>query len=80
MEKIWQYEQDAMFLTGSLSTSGGLTFIGDLDRKFMAFDTKTGKLLWDTTLGSALHGFPVTYAVNGKQLLQFKREWAFFEP
>ena len=69
MEKIWQYEQDAMFLTGSLSTSGGLTFIGDLDRKFMAFSTKTGKLLWDTTLGSALHGFPVTYAVNGKQYI-----------
>ncbi len=69
MEKIWQYEQDAMFLTGSLSTAGGLTFIGDLDRKFMAFDTKTGILLWDTTLGSALHGFPVTYAVNGKQYI-----------
>ncbi len=69
MEKIWQYEQNAMFLTGSLTTSGGLTFIGDLDRKFMAFDTKTGKLLWDTTLGSALHGFPVSYAVNGKQFI-----------
>jgi len=69
MEKMWQYEQDAMFLTGSLTTSGGLTFIGDLDRKFMAFDTKTGKLLWDTTLGSALHGFPVSYAVNGKQFI-----------
>ncbi len=69
MEKIWQYEQNAMFLTGSLTTSGGLTFIGDLDRKFMAFDTKTGKLLWDTTLGSALHGFPITYGVNGKQFI-----------
>ena len=37
MNQIWQYEQDAMFLTGALTTAGGLTFIGDLDRKFYGF-------------------------------------------
>ena len=69
MNKIWEYEQDAMFLTGALTTAGGLTFIGDLDRKFMAFNTKTGELLWHSVLGSALHGFPVSYAKNGKQYI-----------
>jgi alcohol dehydrogenase (cytochrome c) len=69
MNQIWEYEQDAMFLTGALTTAGGLTFIGDLDRKFMAFNTKTGELLWHSVLGSALHGFPVSYAKNGKQYI-----------
>ena len=69
MNQIWEYEQDAMFLTGALTTAGGLTFIGDLDRKFMAFNTKTGELLWHSVLGSALHGFPISYATNGKQYI-----------
>ena len=69
MNQIWEYKQDAMFLTGALTTAGGLTFIGDLERKFMAFNTKTGEPLWHSVLGSALHGFPVSYATNGKQYI-----------
>ena len=65
----WTHEQEAMFLTSSLSTAGGLTFIGDLDRYFKAFNSKTGELLWETRLGSALHGFPITYAVGKKQYI-----------
>jgi len=56
-----------MFLTSALTTAGGLAFIGDVDRYFKAFDVNTGKVLWQTRLGSALHGFPITYAVDGKQ-------------
>ena len=67
MKINWTHEQEAMFLTSSLSTAGGLTFIGDLDRYFKAFNSKTGELLWKTRLGSALHGFPITYSVGKKQ-------------
>ena len=67
MKINWTHEQEAMFLTSSLSTAGGLTFIGDLDRYFKAFNSKTGEVLWKTRLGSALHGFPITYSVGKKQ-------------
>ena len=67
MKVNWIHEQEAMFLTSSLSTGGGLTFIGDLDRYFKAFNSKTGEVLWKTRLGSALHGFPITYSIGKKQ-------------
>ena len=69
MKEIWAHEQKALFLTGALVTGSGITFIGDLDRKFKAFDTKNGNLVWETTLNSALHGFPISYGVNGKQYI-----------
>ncbi len=65
----WSHTQRAMFMTSALTTGGGLIFIGDLDRYFKAFDMKTGKVLWQTRLGSAPHGYPVTYAVGGKQYI-----------
>ena len=65
----WSHTQRAMFMTSALTTGGGLVFIGDLDRYFKAFDMKTGKVLWQTRLGSAPHGYPVTYAVGGKQYI-----------
>ena len=48
MKVNWVHEQEAMFLTSSLSTAGGLTFIGDLDRYFKAFNSKTGEVLSST--------------------------------
>ena len=69
MKQRWTHTQHAMFLTGALTTAGGLVFIGDLDRYFKAFDVDTGKEVWKTRLGSPLHGFPITYAVNGRQFV-----------
>ncbi len=63
----WSHTQRAMFLTAVLNTAGGLSFVGDLDRYFKAFDVDTGKVLWQTRLGAPLHGYPITYAVGDKQ-------------
>jgi PQQ-dependent dehydrogenase (methanol/ethanol family) len=62
----WKYEQRAGTL--SLMTSGGgLVFGGDDNGRFRAFDDRTGKVLWETNLGSPVSGFPVSYSVDGKQ-------------
>jgi quinoprotein glucose dehydrogenase len=46
-----------------------LVFIaGTVDKHFRAFDSRTGKLLWDTKLDSEGHTSPITYqGRNGKQ-------------
>lgn len=60
LEQRWAHEQRAMFLTGALTTAGGLVFVGDLDRYFKAFDVETGELRWQTRLGAPLHGYPIS--------------------
>ena len=54
---------------GSVVTAGGLLFIAatDHDHKFRAFEKKTGKLLWETTLPFSGNATPAVYAVNGRE-------------
>ena len=63
---IWKYQQRAA--TFSLVATGGeLLFGGDVNGRFRGLDQHTGKVLWEINLGSPLSGYPITYAVNGKQ-------------
>ena len=62
----WKYQQRAGTLS-LLATGGGLVFGGDTAGRFRAFDDRTGKVLWEVNLGSPVSGYPVTFAVNGKQ-------------
>jgi glucose dehydrogenase len=54
---------------GPILTSTGVLFIGatDHDRKFRAFDSSNGGLLWETTLPYLGNATPATYMINGKQ-------------
>jgi alcohol dehydrogenase (cytochrome c) len=46
-----------------------LVFVGDISGKFRAMDAESGKILWEVSMATATDGFPITYAVAGKQYL-----------
>lgn len=56
---------------GAIATAGGVVFIGaTLDAKFRAFDAKTGKVLWETTVDAPAHSIPSTYiGGDGRQYI-----------
>ena len=54
---------------GPIATAGGLVFIGATnDRRFRAFDSRTGEELWVTRLPMSAFAVPITYeGADGKQ-------------
>jgi alcohol dehydrogenase (cytochrome c) len=65
-ETTWIHEQRAG-TTSLVTTGGGLVFGGDVNGRFRAFDQETGEVLWEINLGSPVSGFPITFAVDGRQ-------------
>ena len=63
---LWKYEQRAGVLP-LLATGGGLVFSGDANGRFRALDDRSGRILWETNLGAPVSGFPISFAVDGKQ-------------
>ena len=56
---------------GPVVTAGGLIFTGTRDKYVRAFDSSTGKVLWEHQLDAALEGMPAIYEVNGRQYIVF---------
>jgi alcohol dehydrogenase (cytochrome c) len=69
MKPLWTLQQRSPFLTGVVSTAGNVAFVGDFDRVFHAFNTKTGKQLWHTRLGTTVQGHIASFMVDGRQYI-----------
>ncbi|HEX7079645.1 MAG TPA: PQQ-binding-like beta-propeller repeat protein [Gammaproteobacteria bacterium] len=63
---LWKHEQRTGVMS-LVATGGGLVFGGDVAGGFRAFDDETGEVLWETSVGGPVSGYPITFAVDGKQ-------------
>jgi quinoprotein glucose dehydrogenase len=62
LEAIGVHDTGALNLGGSIATAGGVVFIAaTADARFRAFDSRTGKQLWEAKLEASGHTSPVTY-------------------
>ena len=70
-ETLWKHRRRAPYNTAALTTAGGLVFVGDWNRYVMAYDARTGDPRWESRLSTMANGYPITYAVDGKQYIAF---------
>jgi alcohol dehydrogenase (cytochrome c) len=68
---VWDYVQTpgGRALSGTLSTDGGLVFIGEDTGMFTALDARSGKPLWHFPANETFRASPMSYMVGGKQFI-----------
>jgi alcohol dehydrogenase (cytochrome c) len=68
-EVRWEYRKNTTSdVGGLLSTKGGVVF-GSASEFFFALDAKTGQELWRINTGGMITAAPVTYTIDGKQVV-----------
>jgi alcohol dehydrogenase (cytochrome c) len=68
---VWRYPQVGQGSSwgGTLSTRGGLVFVGDDSESLEAIEAATGRPLWHFNTGQPMRASPMTYAVDGAQYI-----------
>jgi alcohol dehydrogenase (cytochrome c) len=66
---LWRYKSRTPMNTAALTTAGGLAIVGDIDRNLYVFDVANGDILYKTRMPTSVQGFPMTYAIAGRQYL-----------
>lgn len=72
---VWDYKNYAPLWGGVLTTAGGLVFAGNPEGYLMAFDDKTGEVLYKFNTGSGIVGSPVTWTMDGEQYVSVLSGW-----
>jgi alcohol dehydrogenase (cytochrome c) len=55
--------------SGLLATAGGVVFTGDAEGYLIAFEARTGKVLWRFQAGGTIIAPPITYSLEGRQYI-----------
>ncbi len=73
--EVWSWRSEHPMVASLLVTAGGLLFAGAPTGELLAFDARSGRLLWRYQTGSGIHGNPVTYSVDGTQYVAVPSGW-----
>ncbi|HEV7666135.1 MAG TPA: PQQ-binding-like beta-propeller repeat protein, partial [Chloroflexota bacterium] len=65
----WQERKPGADSKGCVTTAGGLTFVGQIDGNFVAFDAASGNKVWSFQTGWGIGAPPMTYEIDGKQYI-----------
>ena len=65
----WQYKTPQPLVGGTLSTKGGLVFVGEGNGNFNAIDAASGALLWQTYIDAGVNAPPITYVIDKEQYI-----------
>jgi len=65
----WQHKTEQPMIGGALATAGGLVFAGEGNGLVKAYESRTGRVLWQFQCGAGVNAPPVTYTAKGKQYL-----------
>jgi glucose dehydrogenase len=65
----WQKKTEQPLLGGSLTTAGGLVFMGEGNGQFNAYNSQTGELLWQAKSEYGVNAPPISYMVDGVQYI-----------
>jgi alcohol dehydrogenase (cytochrome c) len=68
-QKKWVVKAPSPFMSGVLSTGGGLVFAGTPEGEFKAYHADTGEELWSYQTGSGIVGSPIAFTVDGKEYI-----------
>ncbi|KGI78959.1 methanol/ethanol family PQQ-dependent dehydrogenase [Oleiagrimonas soli] len=75
-KQVWRHGSKLPWNSGMLSTAGGLVFSGSADGHLVAFDARTGKVLWKSPqMTSGSIGVPSTWISGGKQYVAIWAGW-----
>jgi alcohol dehydrogenase (cytochrome c) len=77
-QQKWEFRLQSPPWAGVLGTAGGLVFGGSEEGNFYALDAMSGKPLWDFQTGGRIAANPISFSVDGKQMIAIAAGRAIF--
>ena len=74
-KEVWRAEQPGLFAGGTLTTAGGLVFIGQATGDLAAYDAISGDKLWHFNCGRPISASSIAYEVGGAQYIAVLVGW-----